>query len=392
MHIYGKAVASIQESNSEENPHGGFTAVLSTPSLDRDGDKLHRDEWMGLPERLPLDVDHGMTVADTIGSFRPYFDGENLMMDATFASTQKAQEVRTLIKEGHISTVSVAFMTDKSKKDGEPRRELLNAGVVAIPSNRDAVILASKAASALRDAVKAGVTEDDEVEDDDDRTIGEVIAGLFKSGQKPEAKAEETPEKNATVFLDVIPRIDLKLLKSLLGDAESKAIGNEGALLQAIHDASAHLGALCAQLEQEESGETEPKGIDGPTGTFLAGDIRVRSFEDGKVTVIWGDEQKEFTEEELHAGAASEWLKSFIEVHDMSDKKEAFEKALELITETSDDQSDTSQESPAESPEAAAASEEEPAPAPTDKAAESEVTDQERRGRHLELLLFASES
>jgi hypothetical protein len=77
------------------------------------------------------------------------------MIEAKFASTPQAQETRTLIREGHIRTVSVAFLTDKSKKSGEPRRELLNVGIVAIPSNRDAVIVGSKDASQLRQMVKA---------------------------------------------------------------------------------------------------------------------------------------------------------------------------------------------------------------------------------------------
>ena len=105
------------------------------------------DEWITpLPDRLPLDIDHGMSAADTIGCFRPYFDGDKLMMDATFASTSRAQEVRTLVAEGHVSAVSVAFMNDRAAKElGQPFRELLNAGVVGIGSNRDAKIVAAKA-------------------------------------------------------------------------------------------------------------------------------------------------------------------------------------------------------------------------------------------------------
>ena len=34
-----KALASIQDADTDA-PHGGFTAVLSTPSTDRDGDQL----------------------------------------------------------------------------------------------------------------------------------------------------------------------------------------------------------------------------------------------------------------------------------------------------------------------------------------------------------------
>ncbi|MDG3012382.1 hypothetical protein G4X40_19770 [Rhodococcus sp. D2-41] len=188
-----KALATIEDTDAEAAEHGGFTAVLSTPALDRDGDQLARDEWVEpLPDRITLDMDHEMSVAGTIGSAHPYFDdGGRLMIDATFASTPKAQEVRSLIREGHISTVSVAFMNDRTKKDGVPRRELLNAGVVAIPSNREAVILESKAAA-------------------------EVLA---KAGARNSA--------------------------------------NDSKMIQAIHDAAGHLGAQCATDADADTGEDD---------------------------------------------------------------------------------------------------------------------------------------
>ena len=231
-----KSIDAIVEDADTDKPHGGFTAVLSTPSLDRDGDILTRDEWVTpLPERLPLDIDHNMTVEGTVGSFRPYFDDEGrLMMDATFASTPKAQEVRTLIKEGHIGSVSVAFMTDRSKKDGTPRRELLNAGVVAIPSNRDAIILSSKAAA-----------NDCECWDGYERVPGAKPCAPG-SCRKSDA-ADKTVEAEAVTI---------------------KANGDM-ALIQAIHDASCHMGAMCCETatddemaEMDDSGVTnKPKSV-----------------------------------------------------------------------------------------------------------------------------------
>ena len=51
------------------------------------------------------------------------------------------------MKEGHIDTTSVAFMSEKTQKGGKSvvQRELLNAAVVAVPSNREARVLSSKA-------------------------------------------------------------------------------------------------------------------------------------------------------------------------------------------------------------------------------------------------------
>jgi hypothetical protein len=218
----------------------------------------------------------------------------------------------------HISSVSVAFMTDKSKKDGEQRRELLNAGIVAIPSNRDAVILASKAANALKDAFS-------------DATEGEVpeevkAAVLETLGVKaPEAVAEHMcsstdccGEKSADkptgkIYVDVVPRIDIKAFEQVIkAAATASGVGGDGALVQAIHDASSHLGAACPVIEVEP---------DPGTG---ASDGANKSTEAGE--------------------------ESLVEVE--ADEKSAFEKALDQVL--------TPEESPAE---AAAASDEEPAPA-----------------------------
>jgi hypothetical protein len=84
----------------------------------------------------------------------------------------------------------------------------------------------------MREALGMDADDTDEAPEDT-RTVGEVISDLFNFD----------------------------------GTKSVKAAGNEGALLQAIHDASSHLGALCVQLQQEESGETEPKSV----STFVIG-------------------------------------------------------------------------------------------------------------------------
>jgi hypothetical protein len=85
------------------------------------------------------------------------------MVRGTFASTPLAQEVRTLINEGHIRTSSVAMMRPQkeTKDDGVhiTKAELLNGAFVPVPANRDAVIIASKAldTTALAKAVLDGL-------------------------------------------------------------------------------------------------------------------------------------------------------------------------------------------------------------------------------------------
>jgi len=135
--------------NTDDAGPGAFEVILSAPTKDRDGDTLLPDEWkMPLPDHITFDIDHGMSVASTVGSGVPRIDEKtgNLIVSGTYSSLPRAQEVRTLVNEGHIKTTSVAFMTEKTQKDGKSVavRELLNGAFVAVPSNREAVVLASK--------------------------------------------------------------------------------------------------------------------------------------------------------------------------------------------------------------------------------------------------------
>lgn len=144
--------ATIASTGSAEDFPGTFEVILSAPTLDRDGDTLKADEWVTpLPEHITFDSDHGMSVATTVGSGVPSIDDEtgNLIVAGTYSSLPRAQEVRTLVNEGHIRTTSVAFLTIKDGKGpgATVRRELLNGAFVAIPSNREAVVLSSKSAT-----------------------------------------------------------------------------------------------------------------------------------------------------------------------------------------------------------------------------------------------------
>lgn len=135
--------------NTTDEFPGAFEVILSAPTKDRDGDTLLPDEWkQPLPDHITFDSDHGMSVATTVGSGKPEIDPEsgNLIVRGTYSSLPRAQEVRTLVNEGHIRTTSVAFMTEKTQKDGVSvtERELLNGAFVAIPSNREALVLSSK--------------------------------------------------------------------------------------------------------------------------------------------------------------------------------------------------------------------------------------------------------
>lgn len=149
--------ATIQNVGSDDDFPGSFEVVLSTSAKDRDGDELAAEDWkQPLPDHITFDTDHGMSVATTVGSGVPSIEDGKLLVRGTYSSLSRAQDTRTLVKEGHIRTTSVAFMTEKAAtKDGKTKtvRELLNGAFVAIPSNREAVVLAAKS---ITEEVKAG--------------------------------------------------------------------------------------------------------------------------------------------------------------------------------------------------------------------------------------------
>ncbi len=146
---------------------GEFEAVLSMPTKDRDGEVVDSKAFDPLPDHMPIDIDHGMSVVTTVASGTPFYDGDVLKFRGRFASTPLAQDVRTLVLEGHIRKMSVAFMNpQRETKDGTThvtQAELLNAAIVAIPSNREATITAAKQFLAV---VNADAPETPTVSDD----------------------------------------------------------------------------------------------------------------------------------------------------------------------------------------------------------------------------------
>lgn len=149
MSLQFKTVNATVKTIEDESPNGSFDVILSAQTKDRDGDTLKSDGWkQPLPDHIPFDIDHGMSVEKTVGSGKPFInENGDLQVRGTFASTPLGQQTRTLINEGHIKTTSVAFMNEKvPQKDGKSTviRELLNGAFVAIPSNREALILSAK--------------------------------------------------------------------------------------------------------------------------------------------------------------------------------------------------------------------------------------------------------
>ena len=139
-----------------EHPNGEFEVILSAQTLDRDGEVIDAKAFEPLPESIPFHAFHDFH--DPIGRGAPFYDGDVLKARGVFASTPRAQEIRTLVAEGIIGHTSVGFMS-ASRKDGEDgiphitSGELLEGSFVSVPSNREAAVLMAKSFDAY---LKAG--------------------------------------------------------------------------------------------------------------------------------------------------------------------------------------------------------------------------------------------
>jgi hypothetical protein len=146
---YKSATATIAPVTDDGSGTGTFHVILSTPDKDREGEELATGEWeTPLPARIPFDVDHEMTVPSTVGSGVPTIEADgNLHVRGAYSALPRAQEVRQLVKEGHIGATSVTYLT-KRAPDGSIKRELINGTFTPIPTNPKAVVLEGKGSGA----------------------------------------------------------------------------------------------------------------------------------------------------------------------------------------------------------------------------------------------------
>ena len=143
------AFGTVKDLGDAETFPGTFEVILSTPEVDRDGESIAAKAFEPLPAHMSFDHDHGMSVMTTVASGVPRYDGDKLKVAGTWASTPEAQKVRTLVREGHVRSTSVAFMgAEYETKDGVPtivKAEILNGAFTPIPSNRGANVISAKA-------------------------------------------------------------------------------------------------------------------------------------------------------------------------------------------------------------------------------------------------------
>lgn len=140
------------------HPDGEFEAILSIPTVDRDGEVIDALAFEPLPAEIPIHKFHDFSSPVAIAV--PYYDGEVLKAKGTFDPDPDSQSIRSKVGRS-IRFMSVGFMAaSRAEVDGVPhisKAELLEASFVSIPSNREAAVLAVKALENSDPAVLAAL-------------------------------------------------------------------------------------------------------------------------------------------------------------------------------------------------------------------------------------------
>lgn len=148
MPAHHKAASAVAGSITDAD-RGGFTAVASTGSIDRDGEVIQPGCFVPLPESVVVHADHVPSVSNVVARARPYYDTSGrLMIEGTWGSGADVQSVRQKVLDGLIDSTSIVFMGHRWDTIEGVRTctagELLAVDLVSIPSNRDARILAAR--------------------------------------------------------------------------------------------------------------------------------------------------------------------------------------------------------------------------------------------------------
>lgn len=144
-----------------KDPNGEFEAILSVPVVDRDGEVVAAGAFEPLPAEIPIHKFHDFSAP--VATAVPFYDGDILKARGSFDPDPESQAIRSKVGRS-IRYMSVGFMSAQRETiDGVPhitKGELLEASFVSVPSNREAAILAVKAATPL--PTETSVTDPEE--------------------------------------------------------------------------------------------------------------------------------------------------------------------------------------------------------------------------------------
>jgi phage head maturation protease len=141
---------------------GRITFVASDETLDRGGEVIPIDSWdlSNFKKNPVLLVNHDYKVENIVGlAKRVRVESGQLLFDPEFHGiTQLSREVKDMVEQGILNTVSVGFMPHGPKKDGDKAsNELFEISFVPVPANPSAERLRAVMAKAIDETGQAEV-------------------------------------------------------------------------------------------------------------------------------------------------------------------------------------------------------------------------------------------
>lgn len=230
-----KALVCKAEAVSEAEGERRIQFVASSSQLDRHGERVDVAS-LRLPLKaggeirvsqigengvegidIPLMLNHSFDVKDVIGSVRKAFyqDGE-LIFEAGFSKREIAQEILTLLEEGHLSNAFSITMSDFDYDNDTnviSNAEVIEVSTVFRGANKEARLLAIKSlleGEKMDEAEKAEVeqTEGEKVEETAvvETEVSEKDAEVEESAnEEAESEAEEAKDEGETAVEEAEP-------------------------------------------------------------------------------------------------------------------------------------------------------------------------------------------
>ena len=160
---------------------------------------------------VPLMLNHSADIRDVIGSVRKaFYVDDELIFEAGFSKREIAQEILTLVEEGHLSNAFSITMSDFDYDYDTQvisNAEVLEVSVVFRGANKEARLLAIKSllgGEQMEEAEKIDVVEADKTEEAVEETIveeteaeAEVVESSDEEAKVAEEQADEGGEKEA---------------------------------------------------------------------------------------------------------------------------------------------------------------------------------------------------
>lgn len=288
------ALFEVKAIDGGGDPNGEFEAILSVPTVDRDGEVIDGRAFEPLPAEIPIHKFHDFS--SPVASATPFYEGDVLKARGTFDPDPESQAIRAKIGRS-IRYMSVGFMAaTRSDQEGTPhitRAELLEASFVSVPSNREAAILAVKAlnqkpyenehACRLEDP-----SQFDRFRRDNDKDPNVIIG--FRSDGTSAAQAFRYPtatwtegrakahcadhdgsfEAASKVYATATPTMSTPILSFDFKAGRTLSAKNEDALRRAAELINGVLDQLQAASTEDSAGDKTPAATDPEEKTAAA--------------------------------------------------------------------------------------------------------------------------